>query len=146
MNYRVQIQPSGHEFTVEAGETLLDAALHQGFAFPYGCRNGSCGSCKGKVLSGAVRYEDDELPEGISADKVSAGLALFCQAMPSSDVTVEVREVAELADIQVKMLPCRMSPSWAVDATRAPSRVNHLPRTRPRAPDADGLSTEYKSH
>lgn len=39
----------------------------------------------------------------------------------------------------------RISPSWAVDATSVPSRVKNCPRTRPRAPDADGLSIVCKS-
>jgi hypothetical protein len=34
----------------------------------------------------------------------------------------------------------RINPSWAVDATRRPSREKMLPRTRPRAPCAAGLS------
>lgn len=107
MSYRVRIQPSGHEFTVAEGETLLDAALHQGFAFPYGCRNGTCGSCKGAVTEGRFRYAGGERPPGLEEDEAAAGIALFCQAIPESDMTIEVREVAAEQDIQVKNLPCR---------------------------------------
>ena len=74
MSYRVQIQPSGHEFTVAEGETLLDAALHQGLALPYGCRNGSCGSCKGAVTQGRIRYGEDRLPPGLEEDEAAAGI------------------------------------------------------------------------
>ena len=35
---------------------MLDAALRQGIAFPYGCRNGVCGSCKGHILEGEYEY------------------------------------------------------------------------------------------
>lgn len=107
MHYRVSIQPSGHQFDVGAGETLLDAALRQGLAFPYGCRNGSCGSCKGRVLEGRFRYADGSTPPGIDAAEEAAGLALFCQLVPDSDLRIEVREVSSAADLQVKMLPCR---------------------------------------
>src|SRR5262245_1902316 len=51
---KVTLQPSGHEFQVEEGESILTAALRQNFVLPYGCRNGACGSCKGKVLEGQV--------------------------------------------------------------------------------------------
>ena len=54
MSYKVTNKPSGHEFWVEAGETVLDAALRAGCILPYGCRNGTCGSCLGKVLEGVV--------------------------------------------------------------------------------------------
>ena len=53
---QVTLQPSGRCLTVEAQETILEAALRQGVALPYGCRNGACGACKGKVLSGEVSH------------------------------------------------------------------------------------------
>ena len=52
MSYRITINPSGHTFNTEAGETILQAALRQGFPLPYGCRNGACGTCKGKIIQG----------------------------------------------------------------------------------------------
>lgn len=107
MRYRVQIQPSGHQFEVGEGETLLDAALRQGLAFPYGCRNGSCGSCKGRVLDGQYHYAGGVAPPGLEAGEAAAGLALFCQLMPGSDLRIEVREIHNAADIEVKRLPCR---------------------------------------
>jgi CDP-4-dehydro-6-deoxyglucose reductase, E3 len=107
MAYRVQIQPSGHQFEVRRGETLLDAALRQGLALPYGCRNGSCGSCKGRVLSGQFQYTGGERPPGLDAEEEAKGLALFCQAIPGSDMSIEAREIHRVGDLQVKILPCR---------------------------------------
>jgi CDP-4-dehydro-6-deoxyglucose reductase len=107
MAYRVQIQASGHQFEVRAGETLLDAALRQGLALPYGCRNGSCGSCKGRVLSGQFRYANGMRPPGLDSHEEATGLALFCQAIPGSDMNIEVREIHSVGDLQVKTLPCR---------------------------------------
>ena len=51
---KVKVQPSGHEFDVEEGESVLTAALRQHLVLPYGCRNGACGSCKGRLLEGQV--------------------------------------------------------------------------------------------
>lgn len=53
---RVTLQPSGHQFEVEAGEAILAAALRQHFVLPYGCRNGACGSCNFPDLSGHQVY------------------------------------------------------------------------------------------
>jgi CDP-4-dehydro-6-deoxyglucose reductase, E3 len=107
MSYQVKIQPSGHEFTVNEGETLLAAALDAGFALPYGCRNGACGACKGKVLAGAVDYGVHQ--EGaLTAEDKAKGLALFCCATAQSDLTIEVKEVGAVKDIPVKTLPCRI--------------------------------------
>ena len=53
---KVTVQPSGHVFEVQEGETVLSAALRQNIMLPYGCKNGACGSCKGGIVSGAVDY------------------------------------------------------------------------------------------
>lgn len=107
MSYQVTIQPSGHQFTVNEGETLLGAALNAGFALPYGCRNGACGACKGKVMAGAVDYGTHQ--EGaLTAEDKARGLALFCCATARSDLTIEVKEVGAVKDIPVKTLPCRV--------------------------------------
>ena len=104
---KVKVQPSGHEFSVEEGESVLTAALRQHLVLPYGCRNGACGSCKGKIVEGEVDYgvyQKKALPD----EERLRGKALFCQAKPLSDITVEARTVGAAKDIQVKTLPCRI--------------------------------------
>ena len=108
MPAKVTVQPSQHCFNVEDGETVLDAALRHGLAFPYGCRNGKCGSCKGKLLSGAVHYAQGQ-PPGLSDADRDTGHALFCQALADSDISVEVREIGQTTEIPVKTLPCRVA-------------------------------------
>ena len=107
MSFQITIQPSGHQFTPEADETILEAALRQGFTLPYGCRNGACGSCKGKVISGQVDYGDHQ-PNTLTEEEKAQGLALFCCATPLSDLTIECREVGATKDIQIKTIPCRV--------------------------------------
>ncbi|HEB57768.1 MAG TPA: CDP-6-deoxy-delta-3,4-glucoseen reductase [Gammaproteobacteria bacterium] len=108
MTVKVLVQPSGHEFEVEGDETILDAALRHGFAFPYGCRSGLCGSCRGKVLAGEITYPEG-VPEKLSDEERAAGEAFFCKAVPVSDVTVEVREISAAKEIEVRTLPCRVA-------------------------------------
>lgn len=108
MAFHVTVRPANHEFTVEDDETVLEAALRQGFAFPYGCRNGACGSCKGRVLSGEVSH-GPERPPGLTAEDAEAGYALFCQAVPLDDLEIEVREIGAAKDIVIKTLPCRVA-------------------------------------
>lgn len=108
MGFTVRVLPSEHEFDVDDGETVLDAALRHGYAFPYGCRDGVCGSCKGILESGNIDYGEFE-PENLDADELANGVTLFCQAHPSSDLTITVREVSAVEDIQVRRLPCRIA-------------------------------------
>lgn len=107
MSYQVTIQSSGHTFTVESTETVLDAALRQGVVLPYGCRNGACGSCMGSVLDGRIGYADG-MPAALTEAEAAADRALFCQAHPVSDLTIQVHEVDAMRDIEVKTLPCRV--------------------------------------
>lgn len=107
MTYQVTIQPSGHQFTVKPNETLLAAALNAGFSLPYGCRNGACGACKGKVLTGSVDYGVHQ-DGALTHDDKLKGLALFCCAKAKSDLTIEVKEVGAAKDIPIKTLPCRI--------------------------------------
>ena len=107
MTFKVRIEPSGHAFTVAEQETVLEGALRHGYTLPYSCRNGSCGTCKGRLLAGDIdygRYED----KALSAQERAAGLALFCQAVPRSDVVIEARELAAVAGITIKTLPARV--------------------------------------
>ena len=92
MTHQVTVRPSGHRFTVEGDESILDAALRHGIGLPYGCRNGFCGACKGKILDGEVTYGEDS-PGGLSEDDRAAGTAYFCKAQPTGDVTIEVEEL-----------------------------------------------------
>jgi CDP-4-dehydro-6-deoxyglucose reductase len=105
--HKVTLQPSGHQFTVEEGESILAAALRQGFVLPYSCRNGACGTCKGAVLEGRVDYGEYQLKALTNAEK-AAGKALFCQAKPLGDVVIEARTVGAVKDIPIKTLPCRV--------------------------------------
>ncbi|HAS51816.1 MAG TPA: CDP-6-deoxy-delta-3,4-glucoseen reductase, partial [Gammaproteobacteria bacterium] len=108
MPYHVTLQPSGHTFPVGENEAVLDAALREkGSLLPYGCRNGTCGSCMGKILSGEVAYPEGR-PTGLSEREQAEGKALLCQARPCSDLVIEAREVKTSGDIVVKTLPCRV--------------------------------------
>lgn len=107
MSFTVRIEPSGHRFAVAENESILDAALRQGYAFPYGCRNGGCGSCKGKVVSGTVDYPQG-IPAALTLDETRLGMALFCQARPGSDLVVEVREINRPQELSIKILPAKV--------------------------------------
>jgi CDP-4-dehydro-6-deoxyglucose reductase len=107
MPHQVTIQPSGHQFTVNDDETILEAALREGFSLPYGCRNGACGACKGKVVSGELDYGKHS-PNALKADEKANGRALFCRAKPLTDMVIEAKEIGAAKDIVIKTLPCRV--------------------------------------
>jgi CDP-4-dehydro-6-deoxyglucose reductase len=107
MPNQVTIQPTNHVFTVRDDETILDAALREGYVISYGCRNGACGTCKGTVLAGEVDYGTYQASALTDAEK-RLGMALFCQAKPRGDIVIQCREVGAVRDIQIRTLPCRV--------------------------------------
>lgn len=107
MSYKVRLIPSQREFAVEDGESVLDAALRQGIALPYGCRSGSCGTCACRRVSGEIDYPEGP-PLGLSDAEIDEGLILACRAHPHEDLVLEAEELAGLSDIVIKTLPARV--------------------------------------
>lgn len=56
-----QITTHSTRFTLQEGETLLEALERTGHAVEYQCRSGYCGSCRVKLLSGSVAYRESPL-------------------------------------------------------------------------------------
>ncbi|HEY7378913.1 MAG TPA: 2Fe-2S iron-sulfur cluster-binding protein [Steroidobacteraceae bacterium] len=106
--HHVTLLPEGRTFTVRQDESILDAALNVGINLPHSCKGGSCASCRAKVVSGSIHYPFGQ-PAGISADEVAQGYALLCEARPTSNVSVNIREIRLADDIQIKDLPCRIA-------------------------------------
>jgi len=104
---KVKVQPSGHEFGVEEGESVLTAALRQDLVLPYGCRNGACGSCKGRIVEGRVDYGVYQ-KKALTEEERAHGKALFCQARPLTDLVIEARTIGAAKDIPIRTLPCRV--------------------------------------
>src|SRR5499427_10081238 len=107
MPFEITIKPSEHRFACDDGETVLAAAMRADLMIPYGCRNGACGTCKGRILAGEVDYGSYQRST-LTDEEKREGLALFCCARPRTDLTIEVREVRRAGDIQIKRLPCRV--------------------------------------
>ncbi|EDY87218.1 CDP-6-deoxy-L-threo-D-glycero-4-hexulose-3-dehydrase reductase [gamma proteobacterium HTCC5015] len=107
MSHTITIQPSGHQFECDSSQSVLEAALQSGFAVPYGCRNGACGACMGRIVSGQVEYPND-VYVGMTLQGESDDKALLCQARACSDLELEVREIGAAKDIQIKTLPVRV--------------------------------------
>jgi len=108
VSYQVTLKTSGKQFTVNPDENLLEAALRQGINLPYGCKNGACGSCKGKALEGQVTHGQHSESALSKADETS-GSILFCCAHPQSNLLIEAREVQGAGDIAIRKVPCRVN-------------------------------------
>lgn len=108
MSFQISIQPSGRSFTVEPGETMLAAGIRQGIGLPYGCKDGACGSCKCKKLSGTVVHGAHQ-SKALSADEEAQGFVLTCCGVAQSDVLLESRQVTEAGAFPIRKMPSRVA-------------------------------------
>ena len=128
--FKVQVQPSGRTFDVAADATILVGALDAGITIPYGCKDGACGSCKGKLLAGRVRH-GPHATAALSLEEEAAGLALFCCAHAQTDLVIEARVAASLDGIAPRKMPARIehiewaAPDVAVLSVKLPA-AEHL--------------------
>ncbi len=103
MSHIVQLRPSGYVIVVEEHETVLEAALRQGYDFPHDCCSGICSTCQGQVLAGSVDYGDNEI-YAIDEEQQALGEALFCSAYPQTDLLIQVDDVTGPDEALIKTL------------------------------------------
>ena len=106
--FSVLVQPSGRAFSVEPSETLLAGGIRQGVGLPYGCKDGACGSCKCKKISGTVVHANHQ-DKALSAAEEAAGMVLTCCATATSDLVLESRQVSLEGALPVRKMPARIS-------------------------------------
>jgi CDP-4-dehydro-6-deoxyglucose reductase len=107
-SFEVRIAPHGKVVRVKAAQSILDAALDAGLNLPHSCKSGHCSSCRARLLTGRIHYPHGT-PLGLTAEEARSGDVLLCQARALSDLAVDVRLVAAVADVEIKTLPCRIA-------------------------------------
>src|SRR5207247_11054209 len=129
MTHRVTLKPRGAGYEVDEGKPVLQAGLDAGYMLPYSGRAGVCRTCRGTIVEGSVDYGAVHATYLPDTDKAK-GYALLCQAKPLSDLVVEVHELAGMAGIRPRKIPCRVekierpAPDVAILAVRLATDEN----------------------
>jgi CDP-4-dehydro-6-deoxyglucose reductase len=106
--HTVRIEPHGRTITASAGRPILEAALAAGLNLPHSCKSGHCGSCRARLKTGRIDYPHVR-PAGLSEQEAQEGNILLCQARALTDLVVEARLIANVAEVEIKTLPCRIA-------------------------------------
>ncbi len=107
MTSKVTLLPSNEEFSAEKNESILNAALRAGLSVAYGCNNGTCGHCIGRVISGETRpveFHDFAIPE---ANRI-LGDILLCAYAAVTDVVIEAGIAEDADDITLQEVGTRV--------------------------------------
>lgn len=109
MKYNARIQPSGTEFSVNDDKTILESAIESGVYLEYSCMNGSCGTCKSKLIQGKLKNGSvNASVDGLSGKDIQEGYILTCQAIADSDIELEAEFYPELSNIKKSVQPCKV--------------------------------------
>lgn len=107
--HTVTTEPSGLAFQVTGNQSVLEAALAQGVAFPHSCTVGTCGSCKCRLKAGKIR-EISNFGYVLSAAELQGGVILACQAAARTDLVLEVPGLG-----QKRLQPPRDFAGWLTE-------------------------------
>jgi len=89
--FTVDMQPVGRRAEISADETLLDAARSGGVDLMSVCGGiGACDTCRVRLIEGRLSEPTMAEEAEFSADELSAGWRLACQARPLSNVKVDI--------------------------------------------------------
>lgn len=97
MHIRINARNRGFQFDAAPGESVLYAGLAAGIDLPYECATGTCGTCKAKLVDGALRDAWPQAP-GRKYVKPEQGEYLMCQGLAESDLTLEVANFVKPLD------------------------------------------------
>lgn len=121
MTYQITVMNTDAGFHCNPDQTILDAAQQAGYDIPYSCRNGICGSCRGKVVSGSI--DPGNTFNVLTGEERNEGYALFCQAKPCSNLQIEVDSIQQKDLDAIKTVKARLH---KIDKVSADVSVLHL--------------------
>jgi ferredoxin len=84
--FSVSVASTGDTVRVGADETLLAALNRAGVHAPYSCQQGFCGTCRTRVLDGAVDHRDTLLTDPERED----GMMLICISRANDHLTLDL--------------------------------------------------------
>ena len=84
---KVRFEQLGKEIDVPADEFILDAAEDNGLELESSCRQGTCGTCKARKISGNTEAESTE---GLTEEEIEEGFVLLCSARAAGPVVLDL--------------------------------------------------------
>lgn len=105
----VRLEPDGRSIVCAPGQTVLAAALTAGIDLPYECASGNCGSCRARLLAGAVTSRWADAPGLSERDRRKGDRILCCQSIAQGDCVIQARPGDALPPIPPAPLQARVS-------------------------------------
>ncbi|MDA8115060.1 MAG: FAD-binding oxidoreductase [Acidithiobacillus sp.] len=118
MEYEICLEPSGICFKADDRQNVVEAARAHGIPIKYGCASGSCGDCKGTIISGEAE-QGPFMPLLLSSSERAEHMAILCKLYPRSDMCLRaevlqennwIAKVVHLAPLAWNVMELRLRP------------------------------------
>ena len=86
-HYKVRFLRAQKTVTVPSDEPVLSAARRQGVDIDFMCTEGTCGTCKARLVSGDIEYAAQ--PQALWEGEEERGVVLLCLALPRRDLVID---------------------------------------------------------
>ncbi len=85
------ILPDGVRIPVREGETMTDACRRYGYSIRTACREGGCGDCLLRLVTGRAMYGTTVSPSVLPRQDGTPGACLPCRAQLGTDATIQLK-------------------------------------------------------
>ena len=93
-------------FTCDSNTTIFEAAKSAGIFLEHSCLTARCRSCVVKVADGATKDKLDDLV--LSVDEKAQDFALSCNAIPTTDLLLDVEDLGNITLYDKKIVPAKI--------------------------------------
>lgn len=90
------------QFRVRPGQSLLEGAEDNGFAWPFACRGGACANCAIMLLDGELSMPASHV---LPVELMERGIRLSCNGMPITDELKVIYNVKHMPELDELLLP-----------------------------------------
>lgn len=95
------------EFECLPDQSVLDAAISNGVALEYSCRNGRCGVCLAGIVEGQAHSIAS--PHYFESKEQDHRKVLTCCSSPLTDLRLDIPDLGEIGLIKPLTFPCRVN-------------------------------------
>ncbi|MGB3144342.1 MAG: FAD-binding oxidoreductase [Maribacter sp.] len=98
---------NGKSFSCDESSTVLEAAKTAGITLEHSCLSARCRSCMVKVDTGATIDVNSEFV--LSEKEKNNGFILSCNAIPLSNLDLDVEDLGNVDLVKSRTIPCKIS-------------------------------------
>jgi CDP-4-dehydro-6-deoxyglucose reductase len=104
--FNINLENHQRNFECTEADSILEAGLRYGLSIHYECSNGTCGTCKAKLLKGdikQIKHHDFTLKE-----RKSDNIFLMCCNAPATDIEIALDLIGDVKSIPVQTIKVKV--------------------------------------